>query len=116
MRLPVDTKLNEQIAINYGNKLLLSTTVSTTLFCLGMSAPYILASLFRSYRLTLASTGQILNAIGMIFILLFVDLLMFKSWDDKELQHAIKYYSRGRVLGILLAASIVAMSLLYTHS
>jgi hypothetical protein len=109
MRLDVSGVIHVegQITPSYGEKLRWTTAASTMIFCLGMSAPYILASLFPQFRLTLASVGQILNAVGMMFILFFVDFLMYKSWDNRELSSAISFYNSGRIIGILCAAGVV---------
>jgi hypothetical protein len=109
MRLELNPVPVELVEVSYGHKLLLTTAAATTIFCLGMSAPYILASLFPTFRLTLASVGQILNAAGMMFILFFVDQLMYKSWDNRELGSAIEYYNNGRFIGTMCAAGFVSV-------
>jgi hypothetical protein len=115
MKLNIFVTDSERKLLTYGPKLRLTTAVSTMIFCLGMTAPYILASLFPEFRLTLASVGQILNAAGMMFILFFVDFLMYKSWDSNELNDAIQYYNGGRIIGILTAALIVTMLTVGLH-
>jgi hypothetical protein len=109
LKLEIGPELSAFQPLPYGVKLRWTAAAATTIFCLGMSAPYILASMFPDYRLTLASTGQILNAMGMMFILFFVDYLMYSAWDASELPSAVFYYSSGRLIGILGAALIVFM-------
>jgi hypothetical protein len=109
MRLEVTPVPVNFVGVSYGPKLLITTAAATTIFCLGMSAPYILASLFPAFRLTLASVGQILNAAGMMFILFFVDQIMYKSWDNRELGSAIEYYNNGRFIGTMSAAGIISV-------
>jgi hypothetical protein len=109
MKLDVSLDQAHDLELAYGPKLKWTAAAATTIFCMGMSAPYILASLFPDFRLTLASVGQILNAAGMMFILFFVDYLMYKSWDNKELNTAINYYNAGRIYGVLFAAMLISV-------
>ena len=99
-------KLSQQ-PLDYGWKIKYAAASATAIFCLGMSAPYILASMFPNFRLTLSSVGQILNAVGMLFILLLVDQLLYKSWDRGELAAAVSYYNTGRIMGVIVAAMFV---------
>lgn len=84
-----------------------STFAATTLFCAGLGAPYILASALPEYRLTMSSLGQILNAFGMIFILIYVDQRLYRAWDNGALGAAIYSYRWGRVSGILFSATVM---------
>jgi hypothetical protein len=114
MKLDSLDRAPRRAQLPYGAKLRATTAAATTVFCLGMSAPYMLAAALPDFRLTLASTGQILNAVGMIFILFFVDQMLYKSWDADELGSAVYYYTDGRILGIIFAAFIATIVFLFT--
>jgi hypothetical protein len=87
--------------------LFVSTFIATTLFCAGLGAPYILAAALPEYRLTMSSLGQVLNAFGMIFILIYVDQRLYRAWDNGTLGAAIYSYRWGRVSGILFSATVM---------
>jgi hypothetical protein len=87
--------------------LFFSTFTATVLFCAGLGVPYILASALPEYRLTMSSLGQVLNAFGMIFILVYVDQRLYRAWDNGALGAAIYSYRWGRLCGILFSATVM---------
>lgn len=88
-------------------KVLMITAASSSIFSLGLAVPYILASTYPDYRLTLASLGQVVNAVGTLLLLLFVDQILFQSIDDGTIRFKVIRYTIGRSLGFGLAGLIL---------
>jgi hypothetical protein len=87
-------------------KIYIYTTISSLFFGFGISVPLILASVFPEYRLSISNVGQVINAGGMIVLLLFVDQPLFKSMDRDELLTDIRHYSYGRMTAFGVLAII----------
>lgn len=83
------------------------TASSSTIFSLGLAVPYILASTYPEYRLTLASLGQAVNAVGTLLLLFFVDQILFRAIDDGTIRFKVIRYTIGRAIGFGLAGIIL---------
>lgn len=93
--------------IPQGNRLFLFTGVAYFLLAMAGSLPYIVASVFPQYRLTISSTTQILNSFGTILVLTFVEQILYGMWDKSNLSSSLPYYMRGKVLGGLVAGLLL---------
>jgi hypothetical protein len=78
--------------------LLLGTAGSNFLFTLSFTIPLQLAVTFPAFRLSLSYTGQIVNAVGTIYLLFYVDQKLFRSMDEGNLHLYLPSYSYGRIL------------------
>lgn len=87
-------------------RLFFSTAMSTAIFCLAITLPYLLAIYNPTLRLTYTSFIQLLNFLGTLFLLYSVDPVLYKLMDDGELQESIYDYVAGRVVGFFLSLLI----------
>lgn len=88
----------------FNGRLFYSTMFATFIFSLGSGAPLLLASIYIDYRLSMANIGQLINSLGMLAILFFVDQSLFRSLDSGLITIDIKTYTYGRVCGFFLSA------------
>lgn len=84
-----------------------ATALTSFVFAMGMSVPYVLASTFSEYRLTISNLGQILNSFGTLLLLFYVDQVLFASIDDGTIKVKVVSYSRGRMIGFASAALVL---------
>lgn len=87
----------------FNPKLFYSTIFATFIFSLGSGAPLLLASIFVDYRLSMANVGQLINSMGMLTLLFFVDQSLFKSLDDGTININVKTYTYGRITGFFIS-------------
>lgn len=96
-------------ALPQGRALFLITSSSTFLLSLALSLPYIVASIFPEFRLTISSTSQVLNSLGTILVLTFVDQMLFALWDKSGLAASLPYFMRGRITGMTGAGTLLIL-------
>lgn len=60
------------------------------------------ASIFIDSRLVISNLGQLINAVGMIIILFFVDQKLYLAFDNNNLYRSLVAYSKARSLAFLL--------------
>jgi hypothetical protein len=108
--------LNEESIKNTGskcdvfvNRLFLHTTFSAFVFCCAMVTPYVAASLLPDYRMTLSALGQIVNALGTLALLFFVDPILYKLMDLNVLAESLRAYYVGRIIGFMMGSLIAAL-------
>ncbi|BCA66198.1 lipid II flippase family protein [Fluviibacter phosphoraccumulans] len=83
------------------------TALSTAVFTAGLSVPYVLASWFPEYRMTMSTISQIINSIGTVLLLFLVDPLMYRMMDKGALNSSISSYVKGRFMGYGIGAIIL---------
>jgi hypothetical protein len=91
----------------YSSSLLFNTALSAFTFSLGMIAPYFFASLYPDYRMTFGTIGQIINSLGTIFLLFFVDPILYRHMDNNRLMENLHSYYAGRILGFILGGVLI---------
>jgi hypothetical protein len=87
-------------------RLFFATSISTSIFGLAITLPYLLALYNPELRLTFTSFIQLLNFFGTIFLLYLVDPIMYKLMDDGRLRFSIYDYIAGRVVGFLVSLGV----------
>lgn len=80
------------------------TIASSFVFTAGLSIPYILASLMPEYRMTMSNVAQIINSIGTVVLLFYVDPIMYKMMDNGKLNEYVACYVMGRFTGFGIGA------------
>lgn len=93
-------------------KLYFATTITATFFSVALMAPLILASAFPNYRLTLNNAGSLINFLGMLVLLGYLDPLMYRALDEGSISRRIESYIWGRATGFLLCALMLSIVLL----
>lgn len=93
-------------------KLYFATTATTTFFSVALIVPLVLASAFPSYRLTLNNAGSLINFLGMIVLLGYLDPLLYRALDEGSISQKIESYVWGRVTGFILCALMLFVVLL----
>lgn len=88
------------------SRLFLFSSTATFIFSIGISIPYVIASIFPEYRMTFNNLGQIINSAGMLIVLLVIDNQMYKDWDKGIIQASNEHYTGSRTFG-LLASSLI---------
>lgn len=73
---------------------------------MGISIPYIVASIFPEYRMTFNNLGQIINSVGMLLVLVFIDNQMYKDWDRGIIVNSNEHYTGSRTFGLMVSAII----------
>jgi hypothetical protein len=101
--------------INF-NSITFASIFSTISLLLVYIMPQIFATIFFDYRLTLSSVGQVISFAGMVITLFILDPQLFKMQDDGEIKVGFSYYLHGRILGLTVAAIILAISILIIES
>lgn len=106
-------KANSQSSKHLGAnvKLYVATTVTATFFSIALMAPLVLASVFPEYRLTLNNAGSLINFLGMLVLLGYLDPLMYRALDEGSISHKIESYIWGRVTGFLVCGSLLTVFL-----
>ncbi|MFN4357530.1 hypothetical protein [Sphingopyxis alaskensis] len=87
------------------NRLFLYSSLATLIFSMGISVPYVVASIFPEYRMTFNNLGQIINSIGMLMVLLVIDNRMYKDWDKGSIRESNEYYTSSRTAGLMIAST-----------
>lgn len=96
----------------FSPKIFWFTSLSACFFCLATAAPYIIATQFPEYRMTLSVVGQLINSFGTLLLLFIVDPLLYRLLDENLLSQAVRSYTFGRLFGIFLAGLFVLSSYL----
>lgn len=95
---------NDKAGLVKNKKLFITTIFASFVFAIGNGMPLLFASIFIDYRLSMSNLGQIINSLGMVCLLLFVDQDLFKAIDNGTIQSEVIVYTRGRFIGLMLAA------------
>jgi hypothetical protein len=77
---------------------------------MGVTLPFVVASLFPESRMMISSLGQAVNAVGTVIVLFKVDSAMYQSMDTGRLSWLVGYFVAGRIaaLAVVLSASLIA--------
>jgi hypothetical protein len=86
----------------FGNRLFWLTTGTSIIFSLSLTAPILGAILLPEFRLSISYVGQLINFFGTIIILFFVDQILFKAIDARQIDEIIMSYVAGRLAGFVL--------------
>lgn len=86
------------------NKLFIFSSMATIVFSMGISIPYVVASIFPEYRMTFNNLGQIINSLGMLMVLLIIDNQMYRDWDKGSIRESNEYYTSSRTFGLMFTA------------
>ena len=93
---------NSRLQHVFSAKIFWFTSISAAFFCVAMTAPFIIATQFPEYRMTLSGVGQLINSFGTLILLFMVDPLLYKLLDKNILSSAIRSYTLGRLFGFFL--------------
>ena len=93
-------------------KVLIASAFSTIALVLVYIAPQMFATFYPSYRLTLSSVGQAISFFGMVITLFVLDPVLFKMHDDGRIQTGFAMYLMGRLLGLILASLLLALTII----
>jgi hypothetical protein len=88
------------------NTLFLNSWIATSILVFGVTSPYILACMMPEIRMTIATFGQVINAIGTVILLFKVEPLLYRRMDKNDLHIHVFSYMKGRCFGLMLAAGI----------
>jgi hypothetical protein len=88
------------------NTLFLNSWIATSILVFGVTSPYILACIMPEIRMTIATLGQVINAVGTVILLFKVEPLLYRRMDKNDLHVHVFSYIKGRCFGLMLAASI----------
>jgi Alternate to MurJ len=88
------------------NTLFFNSWVATSILVFGVTSPYILACMMPEIRMTIATFGQVINAIGTVILLFKVEPLLYRRMDKNDLHIHVFSYMKGRCFGLMLAAGI----------
>jgi len=78
------------------------TTATSVIFSISLTAPILGAIVLPEFRLSISYVGQIINFFGTIIILLFVDQILFKAIDARQIDEVIMSYVGGRLVGFVV--------------
>lgn len=109
LKLPKPKQSHIVYSVNifeYGRFLFFSTLIASVSFSMGISMPMLLASIFIDNRLVFANVGQLINALGMIFMLFFVDQKLYAALDNGSLFSNLIVYTQARLLSFLLVSFV----------
>lgn len=93
-------------------RLFVATAISTAIFGLAITLPYLMALHNPELRLTFTSLIQLLNFVGTLFLLYFVDPILYKLMDEGTLNGSIYDYISGRVLGFIVSLCVTVLVIL----
>jgi hypothetical protein len=110
LRLPPPEIRVHHPQTKYFSRITVVTAASSFAFSMGLTLPYILASLVPDYRLSISSLAQIINSFGTLLLLFYVDQVLFSAVDDGTIRTKVIEYSRGRALGFSVASIVLAMT------
>lgn len=88
-------------------RLYLATTATSLFFSVALTTPLLLASLFPEYRLTLNNAGSLINFLGMLVLLGYLDPMLYRAFDEGVIAEKIESYIWGRATGFLLCALVL---------
>lgn len=92
---------------NLNRRLFLATSAASTFFSLALMTPLVLASFFPDYRLTLNNAGSLINFLGMLVLLGYLDPMLYRALDDGLIAQKIESYIWGRATGFVLCVLIL---------
>lgn len=96
-----------------GTGLFWLTSFTSVIFSISLTAPILGAILLPEFRLSISYVGQIINFFGTIVILLFVDQILFKSIDSRQIDEVIMSYVAGRLVGFGIIGAVFLFIGLY---
>jgi hypothetical protein len=67
---------------------------------MGVTLPFVVASLFPESRMMISSLGQVVNAVGTVVVLFKVDSAMYQSMDTGRLPLLVGYFVAGRIVAL----------------
>lgn len=88
-------------------KIYFFTFISTLAFNIALTVPYLISIMFPDYRLTIVSFIPILNFIGSIPIVFYVDNYLFQYMDEGRVGSVVHNYYKGRIHGFVLTSIII---------
>jgi hypothetical protein len=86
--------------------LFLNSWIATSILVFGVTSPYILACIMPEIRMTIATFGQVINAVGTVILLFKVEPLLYRRMDKNDLHIHIFSYIKGRCFGLIFTAGI----------
>lgn len=92
-------------------RLFLATTGTAFFFGLALVTPLALASIFPDYRLTLNNAGSLVNFLGMLVLLGYLDPILYRALDQGRIAEKIGSYIWGRSLGFFLCAMLLVLTM-----
>ena len=77
---------------------------------MGVTLPFVVASVYPENRMMISSLGQAVNAVGTVIVLFKVDSAMYQSMDTGRLPRLVGYFVAGRIVALVavLGASLIA--------
>jgi hypothetical protein len=103
-KMPYVTPLKTHNKVDH--TLFLNSWIATSILVFGVTSPYILACIMPEIRMTIATFGQVINAVGTVILLFKVEPLLYRRMDKNDLHVHVFSYIKGRCFGLMLAASI----------
>ena len=88
------------------HRLFLNSWVATSILVFGVTSPYLLASIYPEFRMTISTFGQLINAVGTVILLFKVEPLLYRRMDKNDLHIHVFSYIKGRCFGLILAATV----------
>lgn len=105
LRLPDPEPLHARSKRVHDKRLFGLVSFSTTIFSLGMTLPLLVAVLVPQFRLSISYLGQIINIVGMIVVLFYIDQQLFSAMDKGTLLDDVTDYTYGRMFAFLLTGA-----------
>jgi hypothetical protein len=87
---------------DFKSRLFFMTLFTSVIFSLSLTAPILGAILVPAFRLSISYIGQVINFFGTIVVLFFVDQILFRAIDHREVNDVIMSYVTGRLVGFFL--------------
>ncbi len=103
-KMPYVTPLKTHNKVDH--TLFLNSWIATSILVFGVTSPYILACIMPEIRMTIATFGQVINAVGTVILLFKVEPLLYRRMDKNDLHVHVFSYIKGRCFGLILAAGI----------
>jgi Alternate to MurJ len=103
-KMPYVTPLKTHNKVDH--TLFLNSWIATSILVFGVTSPYILACIMPEIRMTIATFGQVINAVGTVILLFKVEPLLYRRMDKNDLHVHVFSYIKGRCFGLMLAAGI----------
>lgn len=77
---------------------------------MGVTLPFVVASVYPESRMMISSLGQAVNAVGTVIVLFKVDSAMYQSMDTGRLPRLVGYFVAGRIVALVavLGTSLIA--------
>lgn len=112
LRLPKNSLIDATLVATNDKKLILATTIVTSIFVLGMTLPMVLASMYPDLRLTMSNLGSGVNFFGMLLLLSYLDPILYRELDRGHLVLKIDSYISGKIIAYIVSSSLLGLFLL----